>query len=202
MTNLVTTEANKLLDAALGTTPYPAVTTPVQVALMTANGGAGSAGTEVAGGSYARQTLTCAGAAGETASNSSLLRFSNLPACVVAGVEIYDSTGTPRRIFWGPETSTPYAVVAATDIFTSAAHGMANGDPLQFITGQAPTGATANTTYYVIGQATNTFQIATTIGGSAVNVTADGSGVFTKCKSYAAGDRAEIDATTLVFTFG
>jgi hypothetical protein len=200
--NLTTTEANRLIDAVLGTTTYTNPTGPVQAAFVTANGSAGTAGTEVVGGSYARQTITAASASAESAANTALIRVSNMPACVVAGVEVWDSAGSPRRMLWGPLTSTAYAVVASTDIFTSATHGMANGDPVQFITGQSPTGLTANTTYYVVATATNTFQLAATVGGSAVNVTADGSGVFTKCKSYAASDAAEIAISALVFTLG
>lgn len=63
-----------------------------------------------------------------------------------------------------------------TDTFTSAAHGLSDGDVIVFhtITGTLPTGVTAGTPYYVRDSATDTFKIATTSGGSAVNITTDG----------------------------
>lgn len=62
--------------------------------------------------------------------------------------------------------------VASTDVFTSSTHGYANGDEvwLSSLTGGA--GLTA-TRYFIIAQATSTFQLATTVGGSAVNFTTD-----------------------------
>lgn len=73
--------------------------------------------------------------------------------------------------------------VAATDIFTSAAHGYANGDlvALSLITGGAGLKADPNAgldltkrgAYFIIAQAVNTFQLAERPGGPAVNFTTD-----------------------------
>lgn len=101
MANLTTTAANKILDHVNGVTSWTP-TTPLKVALMTVLGSAASAGTEVTGGSYARQTLTPAAASGEVAASSSALVFASMPACMVVGLEVYDSAGTPVRIWWGP----------------------------------------------------------------------------------------------------
>jgi hypothetical protein len=65
--------------------------------------------------------------------------------------------------------------VAATDIFTSTAHGFSQGDTVKFsgITGGSP--LSTSTLYYIIaGSLTaNTFQVSTSQAGSAVNLTAD-----------------------------
>lgn len=65
---------------------------------------------------------------------------------------------------------------ASTDVITSAGHGLSDGDVVVFhtITGTLPTGITAGTAYYVRDSTTDTFKIATTSGGSAVNITTAG----------------------------
>lgn len=93
----VQAEANRLLDATLGTASYTAPTGPMKVALVTANGSATVAGTEATGGSYARQTVVFGSASAGSAANTGLLRWTNLPAATIVGVEIWDSAGTPRR---------------------------------------------------------------------------------------------------------
>lgn len=103
--NIVQAEANRLLDASFGVTSYTAPTTPMKLALVTANGSATSAGTEVTGGSYARQTLTMGSASGGANANSGSISFTSMPAATVVGVEVYDSAGSPRRAWWGALTS-------------------------------------------------------------------------------------------------
>lgn len=95
---------NELLDALFGTTAF-SVTTPVKVALMTANGNDSTPGTEVTGGGYSRQTVTFSAAASGSTSNAAAVEFTNMPACTVVGIEIYDSAGTPKRLAFGALTS-------------------------------------------------------------------------------------------------
>lgn len=66
----------------------------------------------------------------------------------------------------------------ATDVLTSVAHGMANGQIVTFENtgGQLPGGIQPDTNYYVVGVATDTFQIATVSGGSAVDISGTGTG--------------------------
>lgn len=99
--NLSNTAENRALDWILGLTST-APTTPLKVALVTANGTDAAAGTEVAGGSYARQTLTVGAASGGATSNSADLVFAGMPAATVVGVEIWDSAGSPVRLWYGP----------------------------------------------------------------------------------------------------
>jgi len=82
---------NKLLDHFLGTTSYTAPSS-VEVALMTvAEDDTGSAGTEVSGGSYARQTAAFDAAASGATQNSANIDFTDMPACTVVGIAIYDA---------------------------------------------------------------------------------------------------------------
>jgi hypothetical protein len=68
--------------------------------------------------------------------------------------------------------------VNATDKVQKNAHGLTNGTAIRFgnIGGALPTGLFPATTYYVIAQTTNDFQVSLTPGGAAVNFTTDGSG--------------------------
>lgn len=77
-------------------------TAPLKVALVTAAGSDTVAGTEVTGGTYARQNLTMAAAVNGATSNSADLVFSGMPAATVVGVEVWDSAGSPVRLWYGP----------------------------------------------------------------------------------------------------
>ena len=70
MDNLSNTAENLALDWVLGVGTPARPTTPLKVALVTAAGSDTAAGTEVTGGSYARQNLAVAAAVGGATSNS------------------------------------------------------------------------------------------------------------------------------------
>ena len=102
--NLPNTIENQLLDALVGTAAY-SVTTPIKLALMTANGNDATPGTEVTGGSYARQTIAFGAASSGQIANSAEINFTGMPAATVVGIEIYDSAGTPKRLAYGALTA-------------------------------------------------------------------------------------------------
>lgn len=63
---------------------------------------------------------------------------------------------------------------------TSNAHGLAEGDCVQFTTSDTlPAGLSLTTNYYVISVTTNTFQVSATRGGTAVTSTDAGTGTHT-----------------------
>jgi len=111
---------NQLLDALVGTAAYT-VTGPIKLALVTANGNDASAGTEVTGGSYARQTITFGAAASGSISNSASISFTGMPAVTVVGIEIYDSAGSPKRLAYGALTASRTVTVGDTVQFASSA---------------------------------------------------------------------------------
>lgn len=117
--NLPNTIENQLLDALVGTSAYT-VTTPVKLALMTANGSDSAPGTEVTGGSYARQTIAFDAAASGSISNNAAISFTGMPACTVVGIEIWDNAGSPKRLAYGPLTASRTVSAGDTVQFASS----------------------------------------------------------------------------------
>jgi hypothetical protein len=96
-----------------------------------------------------------------------------------------------RPLFTGESRVAAYGAVRAekavtidvsTDLFSSVAHGLSAGDQVTFSAtqGTLPTGLTANTTYFVIssGLTADAFQVSTTSGGGALDVTGTASGTY------------------------
>lgn len=75
--------------------------------------------------------------------------------------------------------------IATPAVISFVGHGLIAGDTVKFTTTIAlPTGLVAGTSYYVIaaGLTANTFQVAATIGGAAINTSGTQSGVHTLTK--------------------
>jgi len=83
-----------------------------------------------------------------------------------------------QLVYKGTQTiKATFTANATTDICTSNSHGLTEGDKVQLTTtGTLPAGLSTATSYYVISVTTNTFQLATNPGGSAINITDTGSG--------------------------
>jgi hypothetical protein len=126
MGNIVTVEANALLASSVKGTAYTAATTPVNLALVTANGDATTAGTEVSGGSYARQDTTTGAfwgtpSAGSITNSLGSVSFTNMPSCTIVGIELWDShSGTTIRRWFGALTATKVVNVGDTVTFASS----------------------------------------------------------------------------------
>lgn len=68
--------------------------------------------------------------------------------------------------------------IASPAVVTEAVHGRQNGDMLVLTTtGALPTGLVAMDTYFVVNATTDTYQLATTSGGTAINTSGTQSGV-------------------------
>ena len=66
---------------------------------------------------------------------------------------------------------------ATSDVCTSTAHGLSNGDVLLLTTSNTlPAGLSTATPYYVIDKTTDTFKLSASSGGSAVDITDTGTG--------------------------
>lgn len=75
----------------------------------------GTDGTEVTGGSYARQVITfAAGADLGTVSNSVALAITNMPACTVVGLGIFDAVTAGNCLVYGPLATTRTLVAGET----------------------------------------------------------------------------------------
>lgn len=83
---------------------------------------------------------------------------------------------SPKVWLGGPR----FTAEADDDVFTSSSHGLSDGQAVRLTaskgTDTLPGGFDNSTTYYVRDSATNTFKLAASAGGSAINVTSDGSG--------------------------
>lgn len=75
----------------------------------------------------------------------------------------------------------------AGDVFTKSSHGLTNTTPVTLTSIVSTTGISTGVVYYVIGATTNTFQLSTTVAGSAVTLTTDGSCTVTTCVSTVVG---------------
>lgn len=89
-----------------------------------------------------------------------------------------------------PSLGTVTITIASPGVVTLNAHGLSNGDRIRLATtGALPTGLSANTDYFVLNAATNTFQLSATQGGTAINTTGTQSGTHTaQFFAYGAGD--------------
>ena len=78
---VTTAIANKIVDHTTTVASFTAPTGPIKARLYTATGSAG------------------------VASNTGAVTFNSMPACTVTAVELWDSAGTPVRLWWGPLTA-------------------------------------------------------------------------------------------------
>lgn len=85
----------------------------------------------------------------------------------------YSDTPTVR-------SSTFTVTIASPGVVTWNSHGLTDGARVTLsTTGALPTGLAAATTYYVINSTANTFQLAATRGGAAINTSGSQSGTHT-----------------------
>lgn len=145
---------------------------------------------ELTGGGYARQQVAFGAAASGALDNTGAITWSVPAGNVVAwGAWDASSAGNVYQTGWfNPSSGSVVALgicraadVTANDI-QSTAHGFTTDDRIVFevIEGLTiPAGLTAGTIYFVIatGLTTDAFRVATTSGGSAVDITAVGSAI-------------------------
>jgi surface protein len=72
----------------------------------------------------------------------------------------------------------PVTFTDTGDTVNRTGHGYSNGDTISFATIVSTTGITAGQIYYVINSTTDNFQLATTINGSPISLTTNGSGTI------------------------
>lgn len=102
--NLTNYLENKLIDHFLGTTTYtkPAA---VYVGLFTVSPGEAGGGTEVTGGSYARQAATFSAASSGATSNSANIDFTGMPAATTVAIGIFDASTSGNMLLYGTLTT-------------------------------------------------------------------------------------------------
>ena len=95
---------NKLLDHFLGTTSYTMPTT-VYIGLYTVVPTDAGGGTQVTGGSYARQTAAFSAAASGTTSNTANIDFAGMPAATTVAIGVFDALTAGNLLLWGTLTA-------------------------------------------------------------------------------------------------
>jgi len=79
--------------------------------------------------------------------------------------------------FYGRDTGSTFTADAGTDVITSTAHGLSDTNRVVVsTTGTLPGGLSVNTIYFVRDVTTNTFKLALTSGGAAIDITSAGTG--------------------------
>jgi len=106
-----------LLDHFLATSAYTAPSA-VYVALYTAAPSDSGGGTEVTGGSYARQSAAFDAASGGATANTSNIDFTGMPACTVVAVGVFDAASSGNLLVHG--TLSANKTVDAGDILRIA----------------------------------------------------------------------------------
>lgn len=146
-----------------------------------------SGSNEVTGGSYARQAVAWAAASAGVRDNSGALSIPIPAATTVIALGQWSTLTTGTFYGWAPLGSTKkgFGTAANTgDVITSYAHGLSNTNRVIITAVNAetiPAGLSATVLYFVVGAATDTFQVSLTSGGSAVAITADGEVFFQDC---------------------
>jgi hypothetical protein len=86
----------------------------------------------------------------------------------------------PNFVAGATRDATVTITIASPGVATDTSHGYSNGQAIVLsTTGALPTGLVAGTTYFVINEATNTYQLSPVYNGPAINTSGTQSGVHT-----------------------
>lgn len=140
--------------------------------------GADGESNEEAGGSYARQPTTPTITATGTISCADG-PFNFTVDGTIEWVTAHDdlSAGEPKGILPLGGTELLYCVDVASNVFDAPGHGLSDDELVVFYT-SVPAPLTAGTKYWVVNATTNTFQVSATMGGAAIDITAQASDLF------------------------
>ena len=140
---------------------------------------------ELSGGSYARQAATWSSASGGVLSlTTTLPSFLVASGATVEFIGFWDAStsGNFQGMFPNSAGAAPYtfSASASSNVFTAPGSSYSNGNTVVIFPtsgSTTPGGFTAGTVYYVVSASSDTFKLSATSGGSAITVTADGSGI-------------------------
>lgn len=129
---------------------------------------------EVTGGSYARQSCTFAAAAAGARTLSSAVGV-DVPAGDVAWAGLWASDGT-TFVAYSPNGGNPkeFQVDTSADTIRCPSHGYSDTQTVVFYGDTCPNPLVEGTVYYVRDATTDTFKVAASSGGSAIDLTTAG----------------------------
>lgn len=180
----------KVLDLLFGSTAYSVPATLYFGLFTTTPNDDGTGGTEVSGGSYARVSMTnnstnfpnASGGNPSTKANGVAITFPTATADwgTVVGMGVFDASTSGNLLAWNSLCGTSYDYTATTaDLFTAPGSSFSNTNTVRLLFtlgGTTPTGVSLQTTYYIVNVSGTTFNLSLTSGGSAIDITAAGSG--------------------------
>ena len=203
---------NALLDHSLGGPDY---TRPANVWLglfSVAPTDAGG-GTEITGGAYPRKQVTnnstnFPAAAGGSKSLAVLQEFDVVPPGGLADAVafgFFNAATAGNLLYWGylgSDNGDLFTALASNEQLTVPGHTLVLNDKVCILSvpGANLPGGIAQGVYFVLTVTGNTFQVSLTQGGSAVNITSDGSGLIAKIspKPLTEGDTPRFSGGALV----
>lgn len=146
-----------------------------QASLHTAFPGATGAN-EVSGGApaYARKNITMAASSGGQRTQSASVTF-DVPVSTVRWVGFWNAAAFVGTAPNGGQTPKNFMAVASSDTIYSTAHGWADTQKITFFQGTPPAPLVEGTVYFVRDSLTDSFKVATTSGGPAIDLTASAS---------------------------
>lgn len=135
-----------------------------------------SGANEISGGSpaYARKAVTFAAASGGSRAQTGTAVFDVPAAATVQFVGFWDALTAGNFLGYHPlggQTAREFITDLAADTLRCNSHGYANGDRVVICGDTVQGGLTEGTIYFVVGSTTDTFQLAATSGGAAINLT-------------------------------
>lgn len=126
---------------------------------------------EVTGGTpaYARKAITINAASGGSRLLNAGVTF-DVPACTVKWIGLWSLGVFVDALPNGGATPKNFVSIASTDLIYAPAHGWADTQKIAFF-GVPPTGLTEGVTYFARDTLTDTFKVAATAGGTAIDLT-------------------------------
>jgi hypothetical protein len=107
--------ADKILDHTLRGITYTSPTDIYMALFTNVPNSDGTGGTEVAGGSYARQVMSFADPAVGAIANDSSMSFTGMPGCVLEGAALYDAVSGGHMLYFGFYSSPRRVTAGATE---------------------------------------------------------------------------------------
>jgi hypothetical protein len=126
----------------------------------------------VSGGSpaYADKTIVMNAASGGSRLLNAGVTF-DVPACTVKWVGYWNTATFVACAPNGGATPKNFMAVPSTDLIAATGHGYSDTQKIVFFDGTPPGGLTEGVTYFVRDSATDTFKVAATSGGAAIDLT-------------------------------
>lgn len=127
---------------------------------------------EVTGGApaYAQKAITMNAASGGSRLLNAGVTF-DVPACTVKWVGYWNTSTFVACAPNGGATPKNFMAIASSDLIYAAGHAYADTQKIAFFDGTPPSPLVEGTTYFVRDSATDTFKVALTAGGAAIDLT-------------------------------